>query len=70
MSGKPQVRVLQESPLLVGIAKNGRGVHEKSALAALRKAYPDVPAETWLILQSDHGTFARIRDSEPLDRLR
>lgn len=62
--GKPSCRVIREKPLLVGIVKNGRGVTEAAARAALAKAFLEVPVNDWRILRSDHGNLAVLINEE------
>lgn len=53
---KLTVTVLQESPLILSIKKNGRGVHSKVAMDALKKMYPE---HTFYFTKGDHQLFAR-----------
>lgn len=62
---KSKVKILQKSPLILGIGKNGRGVHIKAALAKVLKAYPETTEADWRIYQTDHTTFAELMKHGP-----
>ena len=42
----------------VSVSKNGRAVSMASALAALRKAFPDVHTSAWVLTKTAHSVVA------------
>jgi len=64
-NGKAQIKVASNDPLVVYISKKGRPVGEPSAFAALKKQYPEIPADpsSWIIHYTDHSTRATRRST-------
>lgn len=60
--GAPQIKLASESPLIIYISKKcsygTRAVNEQSALAALKKLYPDIPTDSWILHYTSRSTRA------------